>query len=53
MQKVIVDGDWGGDEMQLFAILLAHPDYVDVLGATCVFGNTSHWLVLENAMLLS
>ena len=49
MEKVIIDGDWGGDEMQLAAVLLANPDRVQVLGATCVFGNTDHDQVVENA----
>lgn len=38
---MIIDGDWGGDEMQLAAVLLAHPQRVCVLGATTVFGNAS------------
>ncbi len=46
--KVIVDGDWGGDEMQLSAVLLAWPE-VRVLGATAVFGNTDHDQIVENA----
>lgn len=41
MHRVIIDGDWGGDEMQLLAVLLAHPAAVEVLGLTCVFGNTT------------
>jgi purine nucleosidase len=49
MEKIIIDGDWGGDEMQLAAVLLAHPEKVQVLGATCVFGNTHHDQVQENA----
>jgi purine nucleosidase len=49
MEKVIIDGDWGGDEMQLATVLLANPDKVDVLGVTCVFGNTHHDQVVENA----
>src|SRR5690554_1886439 len=48
-QKVIIDGDWGGDEMQLAAVLLAHPEQVKVLGATATFGNTNHDQVLKNA----
>lgn len=34
-EKVIIDGDWGGDEMHLTTVLLAHPERVDILGATC------------------
>lgn len=49
MKKVIIDGDWGGDEMQLAAVLLAHPDKINVLGATCVFGNTDQAQVVRNA----
>ena len=45
---VIVDGDWGGDELQLSAVLLARPD-VRVLGATAVFGNTGLDHVVKNA----
>src|SRR3712207_6558650 len=44
----IVDGDWGGDELQLSAVLLARPG-VRVLGATAVFGNTALDQVVENA----
>lgn len=33
---VIIDGDWGGDEMQLAAVLLAHPQSIGVIGATAV-----------------
>jgi purine nucleosidase len=49
MEQVIIDGDWGGDEMQLAAVLLAHPHKVKILGATTVFGNTHHGQVFENA----
>lgn len=49
MEKVIIDGDWGGDEMQLATVLLANPEKVRVLGVTCVFGNTGHDQVVENA----
>lgn len=48
-EKVIIDGDWGGDEMQLATVLLGNPDQVEVLGATCTFGNVSHSNVYENA----
>lgn len=50
MEKVIIDGDWGGDEMQLAAVLLAHPHKAKILGATCVFGNTGHDQVVHNAL---
>ncbi len=46
---VIMDGDWGGDEMQLAAVLLAHPDKARVLGATACFGNAPLADVLRNA----
>ncbi len=49
MEKVIIDGDWGGDEMQLATVLLANQTKVQILGATCVFGNTHHDQVVENA----
>ena len=49
LKRVIIDGDWGGDEMQLAAVLLAHHDDVTVLGATAVFGNAAHSDVLRNA----
>ena len=48
-EKIIIDGDWGSDEMQLAAVLLAHPERADILGATAVFGNASHHYVLQNA----
>ena len=48
--QVIIDGDWGGDEMQLAAVLLAHPEHVEILGATCTFGNTDHAQVVRNAL---
>jgi inosine-uridine nucleoside N-ribohydrolase len=38
---LIIDGDWGGDEMQLSVVLLAHSETVEILGATSVFGNTT------------
>jgi len=47
-KTVIIDGDWGGDEMQLAAVLLASKK-VDVIGATAVFGNTTHDQVFKNA----
>lgn len=50
MEQVIIDGDWGGDEMQLAAVLLAAPEKVNILGATCTFGNTSHSQVVRNAL---
>jgi purine nucleosidase len=50
LQKtVIIDGDWGGDEMQLAAVLLAHPEAINVIGATTLFGNTDHHQALRNA----
>jgi len=49
MQKIIVDGDFGGDEMQLLAVLLANPGKFRILGVTAVHGNTTHDQVLENA----
>jgi purine nucleosidase len=48
-QTVIIDGDWGGDEMQLAAVLIAAPEAVDIAGATAVFGNTGHDQALQNA----
>ena len=48
--SVIIDGDWGGDEKQLTAVLLAHSEDVDILGVTCVFGNTDHNQVVQNAL---
>lgn len=48
-QKIIVDGDFGGDEMQLLAVLLGQPEKFSILAATAVFGNTSHEQVLKNA----
>ncbi len=47
--KVIVDEDWGGDTMQVIAVLAAHPEAVSILGAKTVFGNASHEYVLKNA----
>ncbi|MFK7839211.1 MAG: nucleoside hydrolase [Bdellovibrionales bacterium] len=47
-QKIIVDGDGGGDEAQLMAVLLARPEKFEVLGATAVHGNTHHDQVVEN-----
>ncbi len=41
MEHVIIDGDWGGDEMQLAAVLLTQPRRANILGATSVFGNAS------------
>lgn len=46
--KIIVDGDGGGDEAQLLAVLLARPEEFNVLGTTAVHGNTDHDQVLEN-----
>ena len=48
-KKVIVDGDWGGDEMQLMAVLLSHPEEAEILGACAVFGNTDLKQVVRNA----
>ena len=47
-EKLIIDGDWGGDEMQLAATLLAQKDKVEVIGATTVFGNTGVTQAFEN-----
>lgn len=41
MEQFIIDGDWGGDEMQLAAVLLAQPERAHILGATSVFGNAA------------
>lgn len=49
MTKVIIDEDWGGDAMQVAAVLLAHPDRITVQGVTAVFGNTNHAQTLKNA----
>lgn len=46
--RVIIDGDWGGDEMQLLAVLATNPQKFNILGATCVFGNTSLENVVKN-----
>lgn len=48
-EKVIIDQDWGGDTMQVVAVLSAHPEAVSIVGATAVFGNTGHAQVLKNA----
>lgn len=48
-EKIIIDGDWGGDEMQLATVLLADTEQIEILGATCTFGNVSHDKVYENA----
>lgn len=49
LETIIIDGDWGGDEMQLAAVLLGNPDKVRVLGATAVFGSTPLGQVVVNA----
>lgn len=49
MEQMIIDGDWGGDEMQLAAVLLAHPERAHILGATTVFGNASVHHCTRNA----
>ncbi len=46
--KVIVDGDWGADEMQVMAVLLAHD--IEIAGICSVFGNAPHDQVLKNAL---
>lgn len=46
----IIDGDWGGDEMQLAAVALAHPASFKILGACAVFGNTALPQVTQNAL---
>lgn len=46
---VLIDGDWGGDETQLAAILFGNPDKVRVVGATAVFGNAPLEQVTNNA----
>lgn len=48
-ENVICDGDWGGDEMQMLAVLLAHPNIAKIQCVTSVFGNTTHEHVLKNA----
>ena len=47
-KKVIIDGDWGGDEMQLASVLIANPDQVEIVGATATFGNARHEHTFEN-----
>lgn len=48
-----MDGDWGGDEMQLAAVLInnqrKHPQSFEIVGATCTFGNSSLEIVVKNA----
>ena len=39
-KTVILDGDWGGDELQLITPLLASPE-IEIAGVTSVFGNTT------------
>ena len=34
--KILIDGDWGGDEMQLAAVLLGNPDKAQILGAAAI-----------------
>jgi purine nucleosidase len=48
-KKVIIDGDWGGDEAQTLAVSLCHRNKLDLLGATTTFGNVSQPRVFENA----
>lgn len=48
-KKIIIDGDWGGDEFQTLAVLLFHHDKIDLLGTTTTFGNVSEPHVFENA----
>jgi inosine-uridine nucleoside N-ribohydrolase len=48
-KQVIFHGDFGGDEAQAFAAALAHPDQIDILGATTTFGNVSEPNVFQNA----
>lgn len=47
--KILIDGDWGGDEMQLAAVLLGNQDQAQVIGATAVFGNAPLPQVTRNA----
>lgn len=51
-EKVIIDGDWGSDEFQLASVLLAHPEQVEILGTTTVYGNTIRAKVNRNALRL-
>lgn len=51
--KLIIDGDFGGDEMQLMAVAMAHHQKFTILGFTTVFGNTSGTQVTQNALALS
>jgi len=53
MINLIIDGDFGGDEMQLMAVAIAHPDKFHILGLTTVFGNAPQSQVTKNAMALS
>jgi len=49
-ETVLVDGDWGGDEMQVLGVLLgAKAPRVRLAGATAVFGNTSVEVATKNA----
>ena len=48
-KKLILDGDWGGDEMQMAAIALGNQKHFNVLGCTAVFGNSSIDHMVKNA----
>ena len=47
-EKIIIDGDGGGDEMQLASVFLANHDRCEVIGTTSVFGNVDHETVFRN-----
>jgi len=51
--QVIVDGDWGSDEMQVAAVLADYqrnyPDNFEIVGATATFGNSPLADVVNNA----
>lgn len=49
LSTLIIDGDWGGDEMQLATVLLAASDRFRILGASCIFGNAPLPQVTSNA----
>ncbi|MGD9639440.1 MAG: nucleoside hydrolase [Alphaproteobacteria bacterium] len=46
-KKVIIDGDWGGDEMQLASVLLAD-NQIEIVGATACYGNAGIDHVFNN-----
>jgi purine nucleosidase len=47
---LIIDGDWGGDEMQVAAVVLSHPETFDLLAATSMFGNTHLEQITDNGL---